>query len=479
MKIDIRNLAPIKEGVFEEKDLTLVIGDNGTGKTILLETVSYIKDFYSKKIQNFTEENEQYLENIIPFLDEKIEDAITQVLIKEEKIDKQSNVPIDLNLNKTKIKVLVNNERLQSIFNEFLEKTKEECTISVKERVLGGMSNSNFNFELLNLPKYHNEYEGEIVLYYARDEFLLIMVKFEDFARGNTIVWLDKKKSESIKEIIEGFESNNAVSKIKNALEDLVRTVLFNGLYSSYFETENGSFLYLPSERNMYRRNVYSKAADIIDEHNAVNKSTNEMRYSESLFYEEFLRHRANEEEKFEKFSKEELNEMMLQDEDKKQLFSLFKGQLLYNSKGDIESILRNDGLKFPRRLFSTKENKLIPYDMITSENRRYDRIIVEEPEANMSLASMTDLINFFEYHIKNGNKMTLTTHSDVFFSKMTNLIMRNNDFTANVYELQYSESGTYLKEIVKNEYGYKIELFKNELNYLFEETVKTQDGEE
>lgn len=467
MKIRVENLAPIKEGVFEEKDLTLIIGDNGTGKTILLETVTFIKDFYNKKIQSFAslKENKPYYDNIKP----KFENEILEVIGKVYSLKDEYN-------DKSEIRVEVNKNELNNLFEEFISKQKQECIRAINERVLSGMDESHFDFKFLNLPTYKDEYEGNIHIYYSQKEFVLLISVFPEFPVESSIIRLDRKKSENIQDILEGMDDEDNYLKIKNGISELIKKTMFKGLYEDYFE--NGNILYLPSERSMYRRNAFSNIADLMDNHNALTKSSNEMRYSESLFYEEYLRFRANEEERFEMNDLKDIVGWMENDEDKKQLYKLFKGKLEYDEKGEIVSILRNNGLKVPRRLFSTKETKLIPYDMFSDKNTSYKRIIIEEPEANMSLASMNDLVNFFEYHLEDNSKMTLTTHSDVFFSKMNNLLLSNKKFNSVVYELTATPSGSILEEKSIGEYGYEIKLFSDELNNLFEETLKTQDGE-
>lgn len=466
MKIEFNNLAPIKHGVFEEKDLTIIIGDNGTGKTILLETVTFIKDFYTNKIMEFTrsKENKHHYASITPDFDNNLLDFIEGIDLKEK-----------MSFIKKDIRAKVDNTALNNLFFDFIENQKRECIDLVNERVLSGLDETLFEFKLKELPEFKKEYEGELHVYYSDRDFILLIAVFEDFSVEPTIIHFDRKKTDNIKEMLEEIKFEDDFLKVKEGIDDLIKKTIFKGLYLEYFE--HGNLLYLPSERSMYRRNAMSNIADFMNDHNAVSKPSNEMRYSESLFYEEYLRFKAQEERRFEKNNLKDLAESMDNNEDKKQLFNLYKGKLIYDQKGEIVSILRNSGLKIPRRLFSTKETKLIPYDMISNEGTSYERLIIEEPEANMSLASMKDLIKFFSYHLFKEKKMTLTTHSDVFFSRINNLILGDNKFTANVYELVNKEHGIILEEKSKNEYGYEIELFKNELNNLFEETLKIQDG--
>ena len=62
------------------------------------------------------------------------------------------------------------------------------------------------------------------------------------------------------------------------------------------------------------------------------------------------------------------------------------------------------------------------------------DRIIIEEPEAHMSLKSMFELVDITDWLLKD-NKIIMTSHSDVFVTLLNNLIKKNK-INAKVYEL-------------------------------------------
>ncbi|EPX3987328.1 AAA family ATPase [Campylobacter fetus] len=47
-KVIIRNLGPIKESQIELKEFMVFIGDSGTGKSIILRTISLLKWIYKK-----------------------------------------------------------------------------------------------------------------------------------------------------------------------------------------------------------------------------------------------------------------------------------------------------------------------------------------------------------------------------------------------------------------------------------------------
>lgn len=69
-----------------------------------------------------------------------------------------------------------------------------------------------------------------------------------------------------------------------------------------------------------------------------------------------------------------------------KRNYELFDGDLEFDDRGELLSITRDDGVKIKRELFSTMQNRLIPYLLVDDPLEGYKTVIVEEPEAHLSL---------------------------------------------------------------------------------------------
>lgn len=222
--------------------------------------------------------------------------------------------------------------------------------------------------------------------------------------------------------------------------------------FRSYLE--GGNILFLPSERNLHMTNAVSQ---LLKEFDGANTN---IRYSELLFMQDYLAFKENR-----KFFNYDIDERVEE---------LFEGQLEFDEDGEV-AVIKQKSTTIKRPLFSTRLNRMIPYLILSSPFQSFKSVIIEEPEAHLSLKSMKEIISFFEYLIEKGYSLVVTTHSDVFFGRLNNLFIKNPDIETNVYELRANESGSVLEEKTKTDVGYEIELFNEELDDLYEETLELQ----
>lgn len=159
-----------------------------------------------------------------------------------------------------------------------------------------------------------------------------------------------------------------------------------------------------------------------------------------------------------------------------KRNYELFEGDLEFDDRGELLSITRDDGVKIKRELFSTMQNRLIPYLLVDDPLEGYKTVIVEEPEAHLSLKNQKKMLRYLK-GLMEKQRLIITTHSDVFFSYFNNLLLENPTISAKVYELKGNDHNEqYLKEVERKEYGYEIELFTNLLEELYEDTLRIQE---
>ncbi|KAA0796442.1 hypothetical protein DN398_26380 [Bacillus sp. JAS102] len=465
MKLKISNLAQIKEAIIEDSDFTVIAGDNGTGKTLLLETVSLIKRYFSEEldkiIKNFLDESSPKLNintdlnSIVKYYKSK------QIMLNNdgEQDKKGINLEaygIDLQLNDVEQINLFFNTKFNSMYSKVIE--------LINERVLFGDKPST-QIELLELPEMREEYSLKIS-FGITSNMGIISCEIEGEQQNNTSDFFPLNSYKKENDFIENdfinapFEtylsSFPSAEEFKGIITEKIKYVFLKHIYTNYFG--KGDLLFLPSERNLYMDNALRKTLN-------ENYTNTKMRYSEHLFNQAYLEFQ----DVYKRFSS--LYKYMQNEE----LQSLFGGELRFTENGEIESVIKTNGEIVKRELFSTKQSRLIPYLIIYQPLKTYKQIIIEEPEAHLSLRSMNQFLNYIKSLIDGSRKICLTTHSDVFFTRLNNFLLTNNKISAKVYEFKEIEGRSILEEKNKTEYGYEIDLFSNELNNVYEETVKVQ----
>ncbi|MDQ0228428.1 AAA family ATPase [Metabacillus niabensis] len=457
MNLKISNLAQIKEAVIEDSDLVVIVGDNGTGKTLLLESLTLFKEHYRDNLDKLID---TYLDN--NFLNIDIETNWDD-LIKYYRNTKLENIEDD-NKDKSPIKKFLvkieveNSINVEDFFSNKFELMTYEINDLIKERVLF-TEESNVKVELLDIPEVKELYEYEFRFILADDVGILLGGEDEKNLATNVFLIQSEEDLNENNKTLESVETY--LPKIVN--QETFKKILTRNLKRNFLKyvyglnSTNGRLLFLPSERNLYMDNALRKTLD-------QNYNKSKLRYSEYLFNKEYL--------EFQDSSKRFSHSLISEE-----LRKLFGGTLNFKDNGDVDGLTTTDGNVIKRELFSTKQNRLLPYILIGNPFHNYQEIIIEEPEAHMSLKSMNELLDFIKVLIqRRRKKIYLTTHSDVFFSRLNNFLLTSNDFTTKVYELKKSGSETFLESKTKTEYGYEIDLFSNELEDLYNETITIQN---
>ncbi|MCY8197549.1 AAA family ATPase, partial [Bacillus spizizenii] len=150
MKIELKNLGQVKKALIDDKDLTVIVGDNGSGKTLLLEAKTFILNSYSKHlhnvIKNLREKYSDYLKfdtnwtEINKFISETSKD------FKKEEPRSSFEFTLQNQLDSSIRKSM--NEDIAEQFKHF-----KKTTIEALNKEILMVENSDLDFELFDTPR--------------------------------------------------------------------------------------------------------------------------------------------------------------------------------------------------------------------------------------------------------------------------------------------------------------------------------------
>lgn len=436
LSLYFKNLGPISEAKLNFGEFTLIVGDNGLGKTLLLEAYALYINMMKEKLSHFIKL--RYINNLNIKFESDFEDALS--------MKSDDNIVCSLNF---EVKA---DEALTAIKQEY----KNEYLTLLRENLLGSkdcnpeveIGYSDFNIEKIpNQLRFSLQQRGDLT-------YLISL----NMVGGMRVLRLPNFDMHENKE-------EAVVEYLQFRLEAILNEVCFREVFC----IEN--LMFFPSERNLYKTNAYKKSADFLEESFSQIHKDSDMRYSESLFVKNYF-------EYLDFFTYTDANDVF---EGRVELYNLLCGALGGIPKfveGNITSI-KNDRAEISQKLFSTKQSRLLPYFMLCSPLLiQVDRIIIEEPESHMSLKSMFEFAEITKYILKNENKkIVMTSHSDVFVTLLNNLL-KTSAIEAKVYELIPGEVGSVLKEVECGVYGYELSFMSEQIMRLNTETLATFEDE-
>ncbi|WP_121640623.1 AAA family ATPase [Virgibacillus sp. Bac330] len=479
MKVNLKNLAHIKSAEFEDEQLVIILGDNGSGKTLMLETISLLKNYYSDRLDKYAAEmKEKFGESInLNFKWEdlklnKILKSIGEVMNEDRKFFTRPIKGLTFGVSVSKP------QNLTSELKTILDSEKENAIDKVNNDILleTKQEKGDFSFSLQDTPRFFENANVKLnILINATGKLMIILFDETGNTVRSTISLFDKRSNlfdEGDLYLIQEEELDSFFvpeQELQEMIQVEIKKLFIKLKLVSYFGPKN--ILYLPSERNLLMDNVFKNAAEATE----LNSIEYKQRYSEKLFNYEYLRY---------KHISGQISGILDKRRYSTALDPLFGGKIVYGDDGEVSKIEKEDGAKIKRELFSTKQNRLIPFLMIeTRLPPSYDYIIIEEPEAHLSLKSMKELVNYLTSLLNDKKKnlqkeIILSTHSDVFFAFLNNKII-DNQLEANVYEMKICEDETsILEKKERSEYGFQVDLFTDLLKELYDETFLIQQKE-
>ena len=175
----------------------------------------------------------------------------------------------------------------------------------------------------------------------------------------------------------------------------------------------------------------------------------------------------------------------------------LIEGHISLNKQEGLFYNSKNENGKVPMYLASSMINEVAPLVLAITSSEMYNRLIIDEAEASLHPQKQLELVRFFNRLNNSGMKLIVSTHSDTFVSKLNNLYLLSEMVKANgddilkqfdlekedlvsaenlyVYEIVNKSNGkSVLNEIkaVKN-VGYQFDLFTRSAMHIYEEATR------
>ena len=394
MRIKIDKFANINNVDLEfSNQMNILIGDNGTGKTLLLEAYSKIND------------------TVISHLDSKynfISSIIDQANLNINRISKEGNNSYKYELSFSDVL------EVENLFNVGIQKLKDE----IEDRLKSDILKENLSMDGLLI-----EFKDIDELINFSDE---ITVSIKSFSNNSDNNYINIEDTEDYYIEFENKDINHVRFLTESNLKEIIKSMntdpfkylleSFKFMISEIIEKKfiiiNNIFniTYIPSER------VYSMSKNL----EKIFSETPFLRYSEQKFMKDY--EEAKESKRF-------MAKFLEEDDFTSDEFKELIGGTLNFDDGEVISLTDDLGVEIPRELFSTKQNKLqslhileqyqrFPRRSMKSVSRRL--LIIEEPEAHLSIKSILGMFKYLK-HLSKHYRIVIATHSDIMLTLVNN----------------------------------------------------------
>ena len=455
MRIKIDKFANINNVDLEfSNQMNILIGDNGTGKTLLLEAYSKIND------------------TVISHLDSKynfISSIIDQANLNINRISKEGNNSYKYELSFSDVL------EVENLFNVGIQKLKDE----IEDRLKSDILKENLSMDGLLI-----EFKDIDELINFSDE---ITVSIKSFSNNSDNNYINIEDTEDYYIEFENKDINHVRFLTESNLKEIIKSMntdpfkylleSFKFMISEIIEKKfiiiNNIFniTYIPSER------VYSMSKNL----EKIFSETPFLRYSEQKFMKDY--EEAKESKRF-------MAKFLEEDDFTSDEFKELIGGTLNFDDGEVISLTDDLGVEIPRELFSTKQNKLqslhileqyqrFPRRSMKSVSRRL--LIIEEPEAHLSIKSILGMFKYLK-HLSKHYRIVIATHSDIMLTLVNNWYLASpSNNTVGGWELLDLKSENNSKymftKLELGNYGLISEFMNEQLLLLQEQTQKSQQN--
>lgn len=494
MELKIEKLAHIDSATLkDDSDLTIIVGDNGTGKTLLLETyallqeeINDIRNEITNKIINtfnesfkilFDQETKETLTNLISLhkntLEELYEEDETSNYIRNALLYKFKNIypEITKGLILNAEIIIDDTSSLNASLQSYAEQVKLKFINQVESKILFNSSEIKSIDFIKTIPTLKNNYSFSFNFRMSPAFFRINRLPF------NRLIYP-----------YDGL-SDLSFENLERRLQVAILHSFIDSIFDlEFIDTSKSDVLLIPTERNSIIANSNLRTRKELENSKVFS------RYSEFSFTLEFLKFKEELEQLDYDFfedpipesetittlsSIEESNNITtITRKYSKEFSEMLGGNLIHDKQGKINSLINFEGKEISSRLFSTKQNHVSSFAILDENIRQYDLVIIEEPEANLSLIAIKQLVDYLFYLMKNyKTKFILTTHNELFFQRMNLLLLKNQDISSRVYEFKKFNDRNTLVELSMNNYGYTVDLFNSELEQIFKESNEIQSS--
>lgn len=476
MDIRFERIASIVDVDFSDKaNLTFLIGDNGVGKTFLLEAYSRANDYL---VEKFVDSG--YFNNLTEKLDIKIDSC---VLANDNKhVYKRKITESNNNGYRARFQIDANLRNIFVLEDELIKDLKEEESklkkVIQQEIFLNELETDGFELNINSSFHYLEGIQSYNLNLDIRSENITFTSEVDNSIHfGDTYSYMSLSKSGSkrvLRRMLQQDEAQNILKEIKegnyNKVVPIIKRLISIQIKDSFIkENDLKNIIYIPSER------VISMSATL--ERILNREKFNELRYSEK----KFMQHYSLVKDALAMLSVDSFRKLEFSDEYKE----LVGGVPLFNEEGELSFIEDGLGNKIKRSLFSTKQNKLSPFFMLESQfypflhnknlNKLNNIIIIEEPEAHLSLKGITQMARYI-CHLAENRNVIISTHSDVLLSRVNNIYVdKKRLFTLNGYEIIEKKPFNLFKTIELTELGLRSDFIEEQLCSLISETNNVQ----
>lgn len=505
MDIKFEKFVNIGEGSFSvNTPLTILIGNNGVGKTLLLEAYAKTNDYIVEKILNSS-----FIDKLIRNLEFKTE--VVRSSIKNYTSLNHGKIFSKLDEKKQpgksyifEIKSTITNQKdvaegIEALINGLIQ----ELQVIIKKEILF-MDDKDSQDELLKsfIPDISipfSECLNECTIEYE------ICLNFVDSSSDDLVFNTDKQKvyetSDDNDYLNLSFTGEKGFKGFRSSTRFITREE--NELNREYIDTNNYDFVHNMLKevisnvlRNMTIQSNSLKEISYIPSERIVSMSRfmekqllandyNGLRYSEEKFAKEYMGFK----EYYTLTSSNMKDRMIFEDSYKK----ILGGTPLFDESGEITKIETENGEIVNRTLFSTKQNKIYPFFMLNQNyrnksynmfnqrifRRRFDKkiVIIEEPEANLSTKGILEMAEYI-FELNQKYQIILSTHSDVFLAQINNIYLENKKIKeVSGYEIIDTTFPFFIKKLeVSDSYGVSSDFITSQLELLYQNTEVSQN---
>jgi predicted ATPase len=381
MKINFKNLGPIDSAEVHLNDLTIITGENNSGKTYLTYSIYFLLDFFNKFSISYLKKNNH------PSVSNFIDKTVT-ALYRKKDIRIELSVLQDVFMDYISYLCSIFRDQISDLFKVEASYFKDmECDIGIDVKLIRKISlKQNPNIEISS--KSDNDF---IIFHITSNELNRQQIK------DGVEFFVDACVQESFSDLFVITAERLGIVLFKNEL-NARRSLVIEQL-----------------QKSTVKQTAFPKEFlfDLVKEFTS--------RYSASIH--------DNIDYVSEKFpSNSKIGELEKEFSLAKRIEKIMGGRLAYDSSSHEMRFISNkrkDRVDIPLHFASTSIRSLsLLFHYLKYNAKKGDLLIIDEPESHLSLGNQVKLARIVGLCINSGLKILLTTHSDFLLKEINNLIM-------------------------------------------------------